>query len=54
MAGCRIAGLFGSGRKEPGDKPARIEDLYPRLLGRIDVEGAAGPARVVDLPFPRS
>jgi len=45
--GCGIAGLFGSGRKEPGDKPTRIADLYPRLLGRIDMEIAAADADAI-------
>lgn len=41
---CRIAGLFGSGRS---DKPQKIAELYPRLLGRIDMEIAAGDADAV-------
>jgi N-acetyl-gamma-glutamyl-phosphate reductase len=37
-ARARIVGLFGSGRRAEGDRPTRIADYFPRLLGRIDME----------------
>jgi N-acetyl-gamma-glutamyl-phosphate reductase len=33
-----IVGLFGSGRRTEGEKPATMGDLFPRLAGRIDLE----------------
>jgi|ERR1051326_7855864 N-acetyl-gamma-glutamyl-phosphate reductase len=40
----QIVGLFGSGRAE---KPARIADLFPRLLGRIDMEVRAADVNAI-------
>jgi N-acetyl-gamma-glutamyl-phosphate reductase len=36
----RITALFGSGRRD-AERPVRIADLFPRLLGRVDMEIAA-------------
>jgi N-acetyl-gamma-glutamyl-phosphate reductase len=33
----RITGLFGSSRRAEGDKPTTMGDLFPRLVGRIDL-----------------
>lgn len=43
---CRIAGLFGSSRRD-SEKPARIADLFPRLRGRIDMEVRAADVDVI-------
>lgn len=34
----RIVGLFGSSRRSEADKPLRMGDLFPRLVGQIDLE----------------
>jgi N-acetyl-gamma-glutamyl-phosphate reductase len=42
-----VVGLFGSGRKAEGDKPQRMEDLFPRLRTRISMEIKAADVEAI-------
>ena len=43
----RIVGLFGSGRRGEADRPMLMGDLFPRLLGRIELEIRPGDAAAI-------
>jgi N-acetyl-gamma-glutamyl-phosphate reductase len=34
----KIAGLYASARREKGDQPGRIDELFPRFRGRLAME----------------
>src|SRR5438477_3870704 len=43
----RIVGLFGSSRRAEGEKSVTMGDLFPRLLGRIDLPIGAADVKAI-------